>query len=266
MMKIGFIGCGGNMASAIIHGIIDNGVFAPDDIYGADVSEAAAAAAKEKYGIHIVASDVKVVELADIIVLAVKPQYYEEVIDEISDAVRTEQIVITIAPGKTLKWLREEFDKHVKIARAMPNTPAQIGQGMTAICGNGYMTEEEMALVMRIFRGIGECEIVDEGLMDTVTAVSGSAPAYVFMMIEAMADAAVLGGMPRAQAYKFAAQAVAGSANMVLETGRHPGDLKDMVCSPKGTTIEAVRVLEAKGMRSAFIESMCTCMDKAGKM
>lgn len=265
-MKIGFIGCGGNMASAIIHGVIDNDVFAPSEIYGADTARDAAERTRTKYNINIVESDVELVKLVDIIVLAVKPQYYEDVIDEISDAVTREQIIVTIAPGKTLKWLRDEFEKHVKIARTMPNTPAQVGRGMTAICGNAYMTKEDMALVVKIFSGIGECEIVDESLMDTVTAVSGSAPAYVFMMIEAMADAAVLGGMPRTQAYKFAAQAVAGSAEMVLETGRHPADLKDMVCSPKGTTIEAVRVLEEKGMRSAFIESMCACMEKASKM
>ncbi len=265
-MKIGFIGCGGNMATAIIHGIVDNGVFEPSNVYGADISMEAAQKAGEKYGIHIVETDMELVKKVDIVVLAVKPQYYEEVIDEISDVVTSNQIIITMAPGKTLKWLRDAFNKHVKIARTMPNTPAQVGAGVTAICGNNYMTEDDMNLVAMIFSGIGHYEVVDESLMDAVTAVSGSAPAYVFMMIEAMADAAVLGGLPREQAYRFAAQAVKGSAQMVLETGRHPAELKDMVCSPKGTTIEAVRVLEEKGMRSALIESMCVCMDKASKM
>lgn len=265
-MKIGFIGCGGNMASAIIHGIVDNGVFESSRIYGADISKESAENVRQKYGIQVVDSDVELVKKVDIVVLAVKPQYYEEVIDEISDAVTKEQIIITLAPGKTLNWLREAFNKHLKIARTMPNTPAQVGEGMTAICGNMYMTERDMDIVAMIFSGIGEYEVVDESLMDAVTAVSGSAPAYVFMMLEAMADAAVLGGLPREKAYKFAAQAVKGSAQMVLDTGRHPADLKDMVCSPKGTTIEAVRVLEEKGLRSALIESMCVCMDKASKM
>jgi len=265
-MKIGFIGCGGNMASAIIHGIVDNDVFEPSVIYGADISKAAAQRAKDAYGINIVEDDIELVKMVDIVVLAVKPQYYEDVIDEIADAVTSTQIVITMAPGKTLKWMRDAFNKHVKIARTMPNTPAQVGAGVTAICGNNYMTEEDMDIVARIFSGIGHYEIVDEGLMDAVTAVSGSAPAYVFMMIEAMADAAVIGGLPREQAYRFASQAVKGSAQMVLETEKHPGALKDMVCSPKGTTIEAVRVLEERGFRSALIESMCACMEKASKM
>lgn len=264
-MKIGFIGCG-NMASAIIGGILKNGIYADTDIYGMDLSKEAAERVRQKYNINIVDSDVELAKQVDLLVLSVKPQYYEDVISNIREAVTDEQIIITIAPGKTLKWLREEFAKHVKIVRAMPNTPAQVGEGMTALCMNAYVTEEELEAVEKIFSGIGKYEIVQEDLMDTVTAVSGSSPAYVFMMIEAMADAAVMGGMQRAQAYEFAAQAVAGSAKMVLETGRHPADLKDMVCSPRGTTIEAVKALEEKGFRSALIEGMCACMDKASKM
>lgn len=264
-MKIGFIGCG-NMASAIIGGILKNGIYADTDIYGMDLSKEAAERVRQKYNINIVDSDVELAKQVDLLVLSVKPQYYEDVIGNIREAVTDEQIIITIAPGKTLKWLREEFAKHVKIVRAMPNTPAQVGEGMTALCMNAYVTEEELEAVEKIFSGIGKYEIVQEDLMDTVTAVSGSSPAYVFMMIEAMADAAVMGGMQRAQAYEFAAQAVAGSAKMVLETGRHPADLKDMVCSPRGTTIEAVKALEEKGFRSALIEGMCACMDKASKM
>lgn len=264
-MKIGFIGCG-NMASAIMGGIISNGVYNSADVYGVDISKDATDRVHQKYGVTVVESAVEMVKKVDIIVLSVKPQYYEDVIDEICDAVTKEQIIITIAPGKTLKWLREEFEKHLKIVRTMPNTPAQVGEGMTALCGNGYVTEEDMEAVKKIFSGIGKYEIVHEDLMDAVTAVSGSSPAYVFMMIEAMADAAVIGGMPRAQAYQFAAQAIMGSAKMVLETSRHPGELKDMVCSPRGTTLAAVKVLEEKGFRSALIESMCACMDKASKM
>jgi pyrroline-5-carboxylate reductase len=145
----------------------------------------------------------------------------------------------------------------------MPNTPALVGEGITGVCKNPYVTEEQMASVGRILSSCGLVEEVAEHQMEAVVAVSGSSPAYVFLFIEAMADAAVAEGMPRAQAYRFASQAILGSAKMVLETGKHPGELKDMVCSPAGTTIEAVRVLEEKGFRSAVIEAMHACAEKA---
>jgi len=264
-MKIGFIGCG-NMASAIMGGIIKNHVFAPEAVYGTDVLPAACEKVAEKFGIQIASGNVDLAKAVDIIVLAVKPQYYQPVIEEIKDVITAEQLVMTIAPGKTLEWLGSLFGKPVKIVRTMPNTPAMVGKGMTAMCHNDLVGEAELEVAGRILSGIGEYEIVGEHLMDAVVGVSGSSPAYVFMFIEAMADAAVMGGMPRQQAYKFAAQAVEGSAAMVRELGRHPGDLKDMVCSPAGTTIEAVAVLEDKGFRSAVIEAMRVCMEKSGKM
>jgi len=207
----------------------------------------------------VTGSNQEVVEKAEVVILAVKPQFYEDVITKIRDSVREYQIIITIAPGKTLAWLSEKFGKTVKIVRTMPNTPAMVGEGMTAACPNEHMTEEETAYVKTLLESFSRVEIVPERLMDVVVSVSGSSPAYVFVLIEAMADAAVSGGMPRAQAYQFAAQAVLGSAKMVLETGRHPGELKDMVCSPAGTTIEAVRTLEERGFRSAVIEAMKVC-------
>ena len=154
----------------------------------------------------------------------------------------------------------------MKIVRTMPNTPALVGEGMTAACVNEYVTEEEKAYALKILGSFGKAEVVAEGLIDAVVAVSGSAPAYVFMFIEAMADAAVAEGMPRPQAYQFAAQAVYGSAKMVLETGKHPGELKDMVCSPAGTTIEAVAVLEERGLRSSVIEAMRVCAEVSRTM
>lgn len=145
----------------------------------------------------------------------------------------------------------------------MPNTPAMVGAGMTGLCVNSHVTEEETALVCELCNTFGRTEVVPEALIDVVVGVSGSSPAYVFLFLEAMADAAVADGMPRAQAYEFAAQAVMGSAKLMLETGKHPGELKDMVCSPAGTTIEAVRVLEEKGFRSAVIEAQKACVKKA---
>ena len=263
-MKLGFIGTG-NMASAIMGGIIRKQVVPSEEIIGADVYEAGREHVKEKFGIHVTADNKEVVEKADTIVLSVKPQYYADVIAEIKDIVRPEQIFITIAPGKTLDWLAEQFGKDVKIVRTMPNTPAMVGAGMTGACANRHMTKEETEYVRTLLESFGEVEFITENLMDVVVSVSGSSPAYIFMMIEAMADAAVEGGMPRPQAYKFAAQAVMGSAKMVLETRKHPGELKDMVCSPAGTTIEAVRELEARGFRSSIIEAMekCTAISKS---
>lgn len=264
-MKLGFIGTG-NMAGAMMGGIIKNNVFKPEEIIGADLFAPGREKVQSLYGINVTDSNMEVVKNAEVIVMSVKPQYYESVISEIKDAIKPEQMIITIAPGKTLEWLGEKFGKEVKIVRTMPNTPAMVGEGMTAACPNKNVTKEELEYALKILSSFGEVEVVPENLMDVVVSTSGSSPAYVFMLIEAMGDAAVADGMPRAQAYKFAAQAVLGSAKMVLETGMHPGELKDMVCSPAGTTIEAVRVLEERGFRSAVIEAMKACVDIAKGM
>lgn len=263
-MKLGFIGTG-NMAGAIMGGIIRNGVLKPEEIIGSDILEAGREKVHSLYGI-CVTDDNREAAKAEIVVLSVKPQYYEQTIAQIRDEITDEQVIVTLAPGKTLEWLQGQFGKDVKIVRTMPNTPAMVGAGMTAVCANALVTKEELEKVLTILRSFGEVEVVSEHLIDAVVSASGSSPAYVFMMIEAMADAAVADGMPRPQAYKFAAQAVMGSAKMVLETGKHPGELKDMVCSPAGTTIEAVQVLEERGFRSAIIEAMRVCAEKSRNM
>lgn len=261
-MKLGFIGCG-NMASAMIGGIILKKLYQPNEIIVSDALETSLATAKENLKVNTTKNNKEVVEQAEMVVLSVKPQFYETVIEEIKNTIRDEQLVITIAPGKTLNWLDEHFGKPVKLIRCMPNTPALVGEGITGICPNQLVSQQELDSAGAILNCFGSFQVVPEHLMDVVVSVSGSSPAYVFMFIEAMADAAVADGMPRAQAYKFAAQAVLGSAKMVLETGKHPGELKDMVCSPAGTTIEAVRVLEEKGFRSSVIEAMKACTKKS---
>ena len=204
----------------------------------------------------------EVAKQSDILVLSVKPQVYPAVIKEIRDEVSSEQIIVTIAAGVYMEAAERQFGKEVKIVRVMPNTPALVGEGMSGLCCNEYVTEEEFDLVHKIFESFGKAEKITENLMDAVVGVSGSGPAYVYMFIEAMADAAVAQGLPRKQAYTFAAQTLLGSAKMVLETGQHPGELKDAVCSPAGTTIEAVNVLEKKGMRSAVIEAVTAAAKK----
>ena len=264
-IKIGFIGCG-NMAGAMIGGILKKNVVAEENLMASAKSRETVERASKQFSIAVTQNNIEVAEFADVLVLAVKPVYMEEVIREIAAHIHKDAIVVTLAPGKTLQWLKDTFGRDVKIVRTMPNTPALVGEGMTALCPNAFITAEDLGIVEEIFGSFGRYEVVKEGMMDVVTGVSGSSPAYAFLFIEALADAAVHDGMPRKQAYEFAAQTLLGSAKMVLETGRHPGELKDMVCSPGGTTIEAVRVLEEKGFRSAVMEATLACIDKAGKV
>ena len=263
--KVTFIGCG-NMATAMIAGMLESGKVAASDLMAtAKTKETCEKKAKE-FGIQTLTDNAQAVKESDVIVLAVKPQFYQDVITEIKEVMKENALVISIAPGKTLEWFEEVFGRKVKLIRCMPNTPAMVGEGMMGICANDLVSQDEINWWIDLCRGFSKAEVVPERLMDVVTAVSGSSPAYVCLFIEAMADAAVAGGMPRSQAYTFAAQAVLGSAKMVLETGKHPGELKDMVCSPAGTTIQAVRVLEQKGLRSAVIEAMETCLDISRNM
>ncbi|MDD2972907.1 MAG: pyrroline-5-carboxylate reductase [Lachnospiraceae bacterium] len=264
-MKIGFIGLG-NMATAMIGGILQKGLMKSEEIIGSNRSQAGLNKVQDSFGIVAARTNREVAEKADIVVLSVKPQFYTTVIAEIKDVITEKQIVISIAPGKTLQWLHDLFGKEVKLVRCMPNTPALVGEGCTGVCHNALVTESEIVSVLTILSGFGLASLVEEHMMDAVVGVSGSSPAYVFMFIEAMADEAVAAGMPRKQAYEFAAQAVLGSAKMVLETGKHPGELKDMVCSPGGTTIQAVRVLEQRGFRSAVMEAMDACIEKSRSM
>ena len=261
-MKLGFIGCG-NMAAAMLRGILSKNHIDKSDIIISEISQAAIDKVQSQMQVAATTDNKEAVRKSDVIILSVKPQYYKEVIKDIKDELQDEQLIVTIAPGKTLEWVEAKIGKPTKIIRTMPNTPALVQEGMTGVCSNERVTQEELQQVCNLFKCFGRVELIPENLMDVVTAVSASSPAYVFMFIEAMADAAVADGMPRAQAYQFAAQAVMGSAKMVLETGMHPGELKDMVCSPGGTTIEAVRVLEKKGMRSAVIEAMKSCVGKS---
>ncbi len=265
IMKMGFIGCG-NMGGAIIGGIVNGKIAAPRDITVSDKSDAALNKIRGEYGVEITLDNTAAAKEADILFLCVKPQFLYTVIDEIKDSVDENTVIVSIVAGQAIKTISDAFGKEIKLIRVMPNTPALVGEGMAALSLNENVTDEEKAVVLNVFNSFGKGEVVNEGLMDAVTAVSGSSPAYVFMFIEAMADAAVIGGMPRSQAYTFAAQAVLGSAKMVLETGKHPGELKDMVCSPAGTTIDAVAVLEKDGLRNSVIEAMVSCMNKSKEL
>lgn len=187
-------------------------------------------------------------------------------IAEIKGEITEDKLVISIAAGKSMDWITKEFGRDVKLIRCMPNTPALVGEGCTAVCSNSFVKEEDEAFCLKLMGSFGKAILIPERLMDAAGAVGGSSPAFVFMFIEAMADGAVAAGMPRKQAYEFAAQSVLGSAKMVLETGMHPGDLKDMVCSPGGTTIEGVKELEEKGMRAAVMGAIEACVEKSKRL
>lgn len=263
--NIGLIGCG-NMAQAMITGIVSSKIVFGENVFVSDKDEEKLKYIKEKFNVNISKDNKEVAENSDIIILAVKPNKYGEVIQGIKDYVKKDVIIVVIGAGITIDYVEESFEKKLKIIRTMPNTPALVGEGMSAICYNELITENDLEDVVNIFKSFGKVEIIEEDLMDAIPAISGSSPAYVYMFIEALADGAVLDGVPRDKAYKMAAQSVLGAAKMVLETEEHPGELKDRVCSPAGTTIEAVYSLEKNNFRGTVMEAMRKCTDKTREM
>lgn len=263
--KIGFIGSG-KMAEAIIGGLVKSELVPANQIVASAKTRATTEKIADKYGIETTIQNREVAANADMLILAVKPDLHKEVIEEIADIVKSDTVVITIAAGITLEFLVSTFEKNIKAVRVMPNTPSLVGEGMSAICANEAVNGEDLQDVIGLFESFGKAEVLPEKLMDAVPAVSGSSPAYVYMFIEALADGAVQQGISRDQAYTMAAQAVLGAAKMVLETGKHPGELKDNVCTPGGATIEAVTTLEKQGFRSAIVSAMEACTEKSQKL
>ncbi len=264
-MRLAIIGAG-NMATALAEGILKKRVLNPADINISDPDKAKSERMKEK-GVNVFSDNIQAVKNADVILLAVKPNIYPVVIKEIAETEDVKNaVIVTIAPGISISSVKQQLGFDAKVIRTMPNTPAMAGEGMTAMCFEEPVTDEDLRKVKSLFDTVGKCEIMSEKLVDISVSVSGSSPAYVYMLIEAMADAAVHDGMPRGMAYTMAAQSVLGAAKMVLETGKHPGELKDMVCSPGGTTIGAVRVLEEQGFRSSVIDAMIECNRIAAEM
>lgn len=262
--EIGFIGIG-NMGYAMLKGTLR--VFDKMDIIYTDVDRQRVRTVFEETGVRFVESNAECANGAKIIVLAVKPQYYAPVLKSIKNIVTDRHIIISIAPGITIEYLKKELGYDKRIVRAMPNTPALVGEGMTGISYDARLfTDSEVEKIHQFFNSFGKAKIVEEHLMNAVVCASGSSPAYVYMFIEALADSAVKYGLPRKDAYEFAAQTVLGSARMVLETGKHPGELKDMVCSPGGTTIAAVSALEECGFRSAIIKATDACFAKCSSL
>nr|AAF64050.1 pyrroline-5-carboxylate reductase [Leishmania donovani] len=206
---------------------------------------------------------VELAEKSDIIILGVKPNGIVPVLETIKEKITPSKLVISMAAGVPMATIENHCPPKTKVVRVMPNIPSFVGEGVTSISGNSAVTPDDEAVVMKLFGAIGKAYLVAESAIHGVVGVAGSSPAYVFMFMEALSDGAVRGGIPRAQSYEMAAQAVLGAAKMLQESGKTPGALKDMVCSPGGTTIEAVRFLEKGGMRSSVIEAMIECMEKS---
>ncbi|WP_442598614.1 pyrroline-5-carboxylate reductase [Neobacillus sp. D3-1R] len=260
--KVGFIGCG-KMAQAMIEGMIRSKVVQPEAIMASAVTDETLHSVKEKYNILVSSHNIEVAKHADILFLAIKPNIHDAILKEIAEALDEQSVIVTIAAGISLDYIESFFQTKVKVVRAMPNTPSLVGEGMSAICHNQQVNQEDLDKVLRLFNSFGKAEVMAEELMDSIPAISGSSPAYVYMFIEALADGGVKQGIPRKQAYKLAAQAVLGAAKMVLETEKHPGELKDDVCTPGGATIEAVAALEQEGFRSAILTAMDHCTQKS---
>jgi len=263
--RLGFIGAG-NMAAAMLNGILKNKLFRPEDIIIFDTDKRKLEGLCSSTGIVPAENNRYLAESTDLIILAVKPIYIESVLKEIKGALTENHTLVSIAAGVKTDFLREKTEGRCRVIRTMPNTPAMVGEGMTAVCRSAGIPEDIMEQIERIFLSFGRVEFMEEGMLNAATALSGSSPAYVFLLIEAMADGGVLMGLPRDLSYRLSAQAVLGAAKMVLESGRHPGELKDMVCSPGGTTIEAMQVLEKNGVRNAVIEAVKACTEKADRM
>lgn len=262
VIKVGFIGAG-NMATSILNGIIQKNLIDPANIYISDIDTNRLCTISDSYHVHTTTDNLEVIQCSQIIILAIKPNVCTSVLNEIKNDIGTEKILLSIIAGWSTFHLKEYLLPGTKVIRIMPNMPALVNEGMTAICANKDISSDMFMFVTSIFKVLGKVEIVNEQWMDGITAVSGSGPAYVYMFIEALADAAVLQGVPRSVSYTLAAQTVLGAAYMVLSTGKHPGELKDAVCSPGGTTIEAVYALEKGGFRAAVMNAVEVCALKS---
>jgi pyrroline-5-carboxylate reductase len=253
--RIGFIGCG-RMATAIAQGLVKAGVVAPSQVTGSDPSPAMREAFSKTTGAPVVSENLALLTGSDVVVLAVKPQHMPAVLKEIAKGVEGRHLFVSVAAGVPLSAMTSALGQSTRIVRVMPNTPCLVGAGATAFSRGAKATDEDAALVERLFSTIGIAMEVSEPLMDAVTGLSGSGPAYIFQVIEALSDGGVRSGLPRNVSTRLAAQTVLGAAKMVLDTGEHPAALKDGVASPGGTTIAGLHELERGALRGALINAV----------
>jgi len=263
--KIGFLG-GGNMAAALIRGLLHSETMAADQIRASDVKAERLAELREKHGIQTSLDNDEIVRWADIIVIAVKPQIVDRILAPIGAAMSPDNLVISIAAGVPLEAFESRLPKGARVIRSMPNTAAMALAAATAIAPGAHATEDDVATAKALFEAVGRCVVLDESLLDAVTGLSGSGPAYVMLMIEALADGGVKVGLGRDTALLLAAQTVYGAAKLQLETGEHPGRLKDMVTSPGGTAIAGLHTLESGGLRRTLIDAVEVASNRSAEL
>jgi pyrroline-5-carboxylate reductase len=253
--KIGFIG-GGNMAGALIRGLLHSEAVAAEQIRASDVKGERLTELGQKFGIQTTSDNEELGRWADVVVIAVKPQIVDRILAAVGSTLSDGDLVISIAAGVPLEALESRLPPSARVVRAMPNTAAIALAGATAVAPGAHATPEDLNTAKALFDAVGRCVVLDETLLDAVTGLSGSGPAYVMLMIEALADGGVKVGLGRDTALLLAAQTVYGSAKLQLETGEHPGRLKDMVTSPGGTAIAGLHTLEAGGLRRTLIDAV----------
>ncbi len=264
-LRFAFIG-GGNMAEALLKGLLSGLAIAPGHITATDIIAERRSYLETTYGIATSVENPHVVQHSDVTILAVKPQIMPEVLQTIAPVVTHDKLVISIAAGITLETLQKALGVDQRVVRVMPNTPALVLCGAAGISPGGAATPQDVALVEQIFSAVGRAVVVSDDMMDAVTGLSGSGPAFVFAVIEALSDGGVLVGLSRQVATVLAAQTVLGAAKMVLETGKHPGELKDMVTSPAGTTIAGMQVLETAGLRGIMMETVRRATERSAAL
>ncbi|MBI3551812.1 MAG: pyrroline-5-carboxylate reductase [Elusimicrobia bacterium] len=263
--KIAVIGAG-NMGKALIGGMLSAKLTPPKNIVASRRNEEALKELRRRWSIHAIADNKKAVKGADIVILAVKPQLAQAVLAEIAPVVDKKQLIISIMAGLTTTTINKKLKKSCPVVRAMPNTPCLVDAGATAICAGAHATDKDLAAAEAIFKSVGKVVTLPETSLDAVTGLSGSGPVYIFMVIEAMIDGGVKMGIPRPIAAQLAAQTVFGAAKLVLETGRHPAILKDEVTTPGGCAINAIHILENKGLRSVLIDAIVTATNRSQEL
>ena len=253
--KIGFIGAG-NMGEALIKGILKAKLLSSQKVYASDIRETRRKQLQKAYGIKTFKDNLKLVSQVNIIILAVKPQNMEDLLGEIAPSIDKKHLVVSIAAGITTSHILKRLNDTISVIRIMPNTPALIQEGASALSMGKHANKSDLKRVQKLFESVGKTVVVDESLMDAVTGLSGSGPAYVFLFVEALADAGVKMGLSRSVALLLSTQTCLGAAKMVSETGEHPAKLKDMVTSPGGTTISGLHALEAGGLRTTIMDAV----------
>ncbi|MCU0674541.1 MAG: pyrroline-5-carboxylate reductase [Myxococcota bacterium] len=253
-LRIGVIGAG-NMGTTILEGLLDAGAATADQLMASDPREARRRELDER-GVRTSASNLEVARFAELLVLATKPQVFDRMLTEIASGTGPDTLVVSIAAGIPIAAIESQLAPGTRVIRTMPNTPALVGAGATAIAPGTHVSEEDLATVEALFSSIGITEVLEESLLDAVTGLSGSGPAFIFVIIDALSDAGVKVGLHRTTAQRLAAQTVLGAAKMLIETGEHPGKLKDMVASPGGTTIAGLHTLEAGGLRKTLMDAV----------